>query len=290
MIRSIVHLMRPHHWSKNALSFAGLVFGGHLAEIYSLLLAATVFLVFCAASSAGYVLNDIVDRKRDQNHPRKRNRPLASATIGVGQAVFIAAFLCLAAVTVSAFLGWAVLTCILLYLANTILYSTFFKNMAVFDLLAIALGFVLRLSAGIYVLGDLPTAWIVACTFFLALFLACAKRRAELADLTTDHAERRPVLAGYTLAYLDSLLSSAATMSVICYALFTVLSSTNPTLIVTLPIVYYVIMHYKRRVMIESAGEEPEYLLLKDWRIPVLLVIWLLVYGAIAYLDLRLFV
>ena len=290
MSRPLIQLMRPYQWSKNALVFAGWVFGGRLAEMDSLLLAAGVFFVFCAASSSGYVLNDMVDRERDRAHPRKRSRPLASGTVGVGPAVLLGVLLCLTAVTASALFGWAVLTCILLYFANAILYSTLFKNVALFDLLSIALGFVLRLLAGIYVVGDLPTAWIVACTFFLALFLACAKRRAELANLTTDHAERRPVLAGYTLTYLDDLLSNAATTTVVCYALFTVLSGKNPSLLATLPIVYYVIMHYKRQVVVGSSGEEPEYLLFKDWRIPVSFVIWLVIYGAIEYLDPRLFV
>ena len=43
--------------------------------------------------------------------------------------------------------------------------------MFLFDVMAIAVGFVLRLCAGTYLIGETPTAWVVLCTFFLAVFL-----------------------------------------------------------------------------------------------------------------------
>ena len=96
----------------------------------------------------------------------------------------------------------------------------------------------LRVLAGIYVLGDMPTAWITLCTFFLALFLGFSKRRSEFVASLTPSDDTRPVLHGYGRDILDSLLNSSAIMAVMSYAMFTATSGKNPTLIITVPIVY----------------------------------------------------
>ena len=134
-----------------------------------------------------------------------------------------------------------------------------------------------------------PTSWVVLCVLFLALFLGIAKRRAELHNLTAQGISQRPVLSGYTIDYLDSLLNSAATMAILCYALFTVTSGKNPTLVVTLPIVYYAVMHYKRIVMVRQDGEEPEKILVKERRILALILLWLVAYIIIDYGNIHLF-
>ena len=95
---------------------------------------------------------------------------------------------------------WAVLGCLLLYFINNLAYSVHLKHVALFDVLCIALGFVLRLLAGVYAVGVLPTAWIMLCTFFLSVFLGFAKCRSELGNmLEDDDTKRRPVLSKYTL-------------------------------------------------------------------------------------------
>ena len=297
MIRSLLSLLRPHQWTKNTLVFAGVIFGGRLRETEAILLDLAVFGIFCAASSAAYIFNDVVDRERDRAHPRKRKRPIASGAVGVPVAVAVALVLAGVALGGATLLERWTLGCVALYFLNNLVYTTWLKNHVLFDVLPIAFGFILRLLAGIYVLGDLPTAWIVLCTFFMAVFLGFAKRRAELFRLTEPAPDRapqevepqRPVLAEYTVEYLDQLLGSAATMAIMCYALLTVASDKNPTLVVTLPIVYYAIMHYKRRVMVGASGEEPEMILLRDVRILGSIFLWLVAYVAIEYFDIWLF-
>ncbi|MDP6439700.1 MAG: hypothetical protein QGH74_08710, partial [Candidatus Brocadiia bacterium] len=132
-------------------------------------------------------------------------------------------------------------------------------------------------------------SWIVLCTFFLALFLGFAKRRAELHSSPDKATPQRPVLSRYSVGYLDMLVNSAATMAIMSYALFIVATEKNATLVVTIPIVYYAIMHYKRLVMIQELGEEPERILLREGRIPLCVLLWVLVYVAIEYWDLSLF-
>ena len=47
--------------------------------------------------------------------------------------------------------------------------------------------------------------WLLICTGLLALFLALAKRRAELVLVGADQTPGRPVLEGYSLALVDQL-------------------------------------------------------------------------------------
>lgn len=285
----LVRLMRPHQWTKNGLCLAGAIFSGRMFDLSALELGVATALIFSLGSSSIYVFNDILDRERDRRHPKKRHRPIASGAVSVPAAAVLG--IALAAVSLAGgwLLGGATLGCLLLYLANNLAYSTRMKHLPLFDVLSIAMGFVLRLLAGVYVLSELPTAWIVLCTFFLATFLGFAKRRAELCSLNNGGAAQRPVLSSYSIPYLDSMLNSAAVSAILCYALFTVTSGKNPALVVTLPIVYYAILHYKRLVMVDESGEEPDRLLLRDPSIACSVVLWLGLYLTMTYCDVQLF-
>ncbi len=321
----IIKLLRPHQWTKNLFCLAGVIFGERLLEPQSLLFALLTVVLFSAMASAVYIFNDIQDIERDRRHPKKRFRPLASGKVNLKTAVCISLFLAAFSLVGAYHLGWATFTCILLYAINNLCYSLHLKNQPLFDVSCIAFGFVLRLLAGIYALGDVPTAWITLCTFFLTLFLGFAKRRSELLALLSQpiHSElisdspsqleppknafvnrhylklfyqrgkankQRPVLEQYTLPFLDSLLNSTATMTIMCYALFTIASDKNTSLVITVPIVYYAVMHYKWMVTVLAIGEEPDQILLEDQAIKISLLVWLVAYLAIVYFDIHLFV
>jgi 4-hydroxybenzoate polyprenyltransferase len=276
-LRDWARLLRPHHWTKNLLVFAGAVFSRKLDAAH-LLSAAEAFVCFCAVSSAGYVVNDLLDAARDRTHPKKCRRPIAAGRVSAPAGAAVAVALLLAGIYAGFRLGMATGTCLVLYAVNSLLYSRFLKHVAVLDVMSIAIGFVIRLVAGVFVVDAVPTAWIVLCTFFLATFLGFAKRRAELETLDGERADQRPVLRKYSVPYLDALFNESATMTVMSYALFTVTSGKNPSLVVTLPLVYYCILHYKRLVMIRREGEEPERILLKDVRIWLCVLLWLALY------------
>ena len=322
---ALIKLLRPHQWTKNLFCFAGVIFGGRLFQLDAIAQGAITVVLFCAIASAVYIFNDIQDFERDRRHPKKRFRPIASGQVRIKTAVLIAIFLATLALLGAYHLGWQTFTLVLLYAINNIIYSTGLKNVLLFDVGCIAFGFVLRLLAGIYVLGDMPTAWIVLCTFSLTLFLGFAKRRTELLALLShpmhqelrDYQEsssiqnplstlhrsylklfyqrghvnkQRPVLAQYTLPFLDSMLNSTATLTVMCYALFTIISDKNPSLVITVPIVYYAVMHYKWMVTVLAIGEEPDKILREDHGIKLSLIIWLIAYLTIVYCDIRLFI
>ena len=289
LIRSLWDLVRPHQWTKNGICFAGVIFSGRFTEGLAVMSACAACVVFCAASSAVYVLNDILDRGRDRRHPRKCLRPIASGAVPIPLAAGLGLVLASAGMAGAWCLGRMAFVCLLLYLVNNVAYSVRLKHLALFDVLCITFGFVLRLAAGTYAVGELPTTWIVLCSFSLAAFLGFAKRRAELSALQPEERMQRPVLSKYSLQYLDSLIGSSANMAVMSYALFTTASGKNPSLILTLPIVYYAIMHYKRLVMLADSGEEPDVILLKNRRIHVCIALWLASYLVIWKGDLHIF-
>jgi 4-hydroxybenzoate polyprenyltransferase len=285
-----LRLLRPRQMTKNVFCLAGLIFSGRFLEPGAFPGACLAFASFCLISSAVYILNDCIDRERDRVHPRKRNRPIASGTVGLPEAVVLASVLTAGAIALAYLASKGTQVCLLLYMANNLAYSLVLKHKAIVDVISIATGFVLRLLAGVYAVDDLPTSWITLCTFFLTVFLAVCKRRAELGGIVpADENTQRPVLSKYTLQFLDYLVNSSAVMTVMCYALFTTTAQKNPSLVITVPIVFFAVMHYKRIVMLLHDGEEPERVVLRDIRLQLSIVIWFALYLLIALGNWHLF-
>jgi 4-hydroxybenzoate polyprenyltransferase len=291
MLRAWLRLLRPRQMMKNVFCLAGVMFGpGRLTDAHAWVLDFATLVVFSFTSCSVYIFNDIIDRERDRLHPRKRSRPIASGAISVTSAAVTAVVLAAGALAWAWAIAPLVFVCVLLYLVNNVAYSLKLKHMALFDVLCIALGFLLRLLAGIYALGDLPTAWIALCSFFLTLFLGFSKRRTELMRLMpSENQQHRPVLSKYTTQFLDYLVNNTAVMTIMCYALFTASGEKNPSLVITVPIVFFAVMHYKRLVMLFGAAEEPEKLVLRDARLLVSILIWLICYLAIVHSNVELF-
>ena len=68
-LQGLTRLMRPKQWVKNGFVLAPLFFSGEFldADAVSRALLATV--LFCIASSATYIVNDMHDIERDRRHP-----------------------------------------------------------------------------------------------------------------------------------------------------------------------------------------------------------------------------
>lgn len=280
-IKSSFFLLRPKQWVKNILCFAGMFFADHL-DVPSLIFACGVAFFFCMASSTVYVFNDIIDREKDRLHPRKKFRPIASGNVSIPVAISICIFLFLITTVGGYLFHREVFVCLALYLANNLFYSLWLKNKSLVDVMMIAFGFMLRLYAGVYVLDEKPTVWFSLCTFFLTLLFGFSKRRSELVATHSDDSGQRVALRSYSLPYLDSLINTASAMTVISYGLFSTSYEKNPNIILTLPIVYYAVMRYKRNIMVPDTdrsklGEEPEKVMFSPLNL-FLTAVWLAVY------------
>jgi len=68
-LRALVIALRPRQWPKNGLVFIALAFTLNLQDPSLLVRSLIAFVCFCALSSAGYLLNDVVDIEADLAHP-----------------------------------------------------------------------------------------------------------------------------------------------------------------------------------------------------------------------------
>ena len=265
---ALIRLARPKHWVKNGFVAAPLLFARPEPFIEAVVLAGIAVSVFSLVASAIYCFNDVIDAESDRAHPTKRTRPVASGA--VSPALGVAWGACLAAAALA--LAWwklppAFLAVLGAYVINNAVYNARVKQLAIADVISIATGFVLRLVAGAIAIGVVASSWLLVCSFSLALFLGFGKRRSELALAEAGHAYRR-VLKAYSTSTLDSAMSISATLTLMCYMLYTIAPETQQThhtgnLVFTVPPVFYAMFRFIFKVQ-EARGESPEELLLSD--------------------------
>jgi len=289
---ALIRSLRPHQWVKNILVFGGLAFtgrwhqatsGGGFHELFNWVdigHAVAAFAIFCALSSAGYLVNDIHDLEEDRQHPQKKQRPLASGAVPVSLGWATAAVLFIAALVGSVLLSrrggdtvWFGATA-LLYAALTNAYSFKIKHWVIVDVLTVSILFVLRAIAGCFVIPEPPSPWIIVCTLFGALFMALCKRRGEMVALmATSGSSTRPVLAkyeslqGHPTDLLDQMIQTAATATILCYAIYCFvrpveigLPQEQEGLMFTIPFVVYGVFRYLYLVHKADIGQNPERL------------------------------
>lgn len=258
-------LLRPKQWTKNLLVFAALLFVGGFRDPNLVLLTIRAFVAMCLVSSATYIFNDVRDRDRDRQHPRKKLRPIASGNVSVGSALVIAV-LCLFAGVLAALINAQTLLIVLAYIALQAAYNLYFKQIPVADVFCIAIGFVLRAVLGAAAISVTISGWLLFCTGALALLLGFSKRRSEF--LTVQEAKStRESLAHYTQSSLDALVAIFACGAAMCYGIYCLESDTAkkyPGLILTSVFVFYGIARYVMIVFSQDEGGEPETLLYKD--------------------------
>ncbi len=282
--------MRPSHWSKNGFVFAGLIFAGKLlGPADEVLRTIGGFFCFCLAASAVYILNDIIDRKRDRLHPEKCNRPIAAGTVTIGSAVVISA-LCAAVAIIGAFLlsrSFAII--ILTYIGLMILYSLLLKRMLILDCVVISIGFCLRAIAGAVIVEVDPSPWLIICTFALCLFLAFGKRRSEIAQLREDSESFRNTLADYTPELLAHMLDVTSGLAVVCFLLYAMDAKTvdrfgSGNLVYTTPLVLYCIFRFSAMIQ-KGKYSDPVKFILNDLPFQIGFVLWVLSCIGIIYAD-----
>lgn len=262
-------LLRPQQWVKNLFVLAGVFFAGQILHASRLLDALTTFVAFCLASSAVYVLNDLLDREADRLHPRKRNRPLASGTVSTSTAIALGLACAAGALAIAAATSRELLVVLGVYGGINVAYSRWLKHMVLVDAFCVAAGFLLRLLAGTWGIGIPPSKWFVLCTFLLSLFLAFSKRYAERMDETQDASFKRAVVADYTPELLRVLLAVTLACTLMTYGLYTMSPDTIQThgttrMVYTLPFAAFVMFRYLFLVMARGYGENLSGEILRD--------------------------
>lgn len=288
-LKILVEAMRPRQWAKNIFVFAPLVFDVKL--FHPLYLARTVagFFLLCLVSGAVYLINDLVDIDKDRQHPKKRNRPLASGRLSPRLAVTAAAILILLGLPTGFLLHPLFGGILLLYLLLQVGYSFYLKNLVIIDVLALAAGFVLRVAAGIPLVdAERFSPWIYTCMGLLALFIGFAKRRHELVLMGENANAHRESLAEYNLSLLDQLITIVTAATLVSYSLYTFSAPNLPPnhlMMLTIPFVLFSVFRYLYLVHVKGMGGEPEEIVLQDRPLQAGVLLWGLAVVLILYLG-----
>jgi len=285
-LRALIRLIRPHQWVKNAFVVAPLFFTPERVTAVTAGWVAAGFVAFCAASSAVYILNDALDREADRAHPTKRFRPLAAGTVSLPVAFTTMALLLIAAAAISFSLSPLFTAIVALYLVINVGYSLGLKQLSIIDVMAISLGFVLRVYAGGTLIGVHPTVWIIACTMLLALFLALAKRRDDLVKHLDEH--HRHSLSGYTVRFVDTAIAIVLAALLVSYLLYTTAPENihrfhTDQLYVTAPFVIAGILRYLQITLVEEHSGSPTHVVLTDRFLLGAIAGWIVVFGWLIY-------
>lgn len=298
----ILQSVRPRQWLKNLALYAPLIFWGELFRPGGFFKVTKGVILFSMVSSAIYLINDVVDADRDRRHPFKKNRPVAAKKLSVRMALSVAGVLVVAGLGGAFFLERYFFFPALTYFLLQIFYSLLLRQMIILDALAIALGFILRVFAGAWVLPVPLSSWLVLSTIGLALLLAFGKRRSERTILAAEglSLKARKTLEHYPDTLLDATISMSAAYAILSYSLFAFQTSPLPAtplfetllpatvarpklMMLTVPIVIYAVARYLYVIYEKEEGESPGRVLLSDYPLLASVLVWGLSVIAIIY-------
>ena len=292
LIWQMIRIARPVHWVKNFALFAAILLTGTLFEKGLLFNVITSFIAFSFATSATYIFNDIMDAKKDQAHPTKKNRPIASKQLPVWIAVIEMGFLLFISLFLAEALNHLFFVILLFYLGMQLFYSLGLKNAHVIDILIIATGFILRVYSGALVIDAHLSVWFLLCVVSASLFLAAGKRRSEMNHLGADEGKTRTSLLKYSKELLNSYVTMFGNATWMSWSLYTFFESPRAALpfwlvlaelsrattidklmMATIPVVIFGIMRYQVLIF-EGKSEAPEKLLLTDKALLISVGLW----------------
>lgn len=294
--------MRPRQWLKNLALYAPLIFWGELFRPGGFGKVTKAALLFSLVSSSVYLINDVIDAPRDRRHPFKKNRPIAAGGLSVSMALVVAVILLVMGLGGSFFLETYFFFPVLAYFLLQIFYSFWLRQKIILDALAIALGFILRVFAGAWVLPVPLSSWLVLSAIGLALLLAFGKRRSERTILAREGLDlkTRKILEHYPDTLLDAMISMSAAYATLAYSLFAFQTSPLPEtpffetilpatiarpklMMLTVPIVIYAVARYLYVIYEKKEGESPEKVLLSDRPLLASIIVWGLLVVVIIY-------
>jgi 4-hydroxybenzoate polyprenyltransferase len=268
MLRALLKTMRPKQWAKNIFIFAPLIFDRKLTNIEAVLTTIAGALVFSLIASVVYIINDIADVEADRKHPTKSKRPIAAGKLPIVYAWIAAALIMVVCLPLAFLLSGEFAIICLIYLLLNLIYSKWLKHIVILDIIVLASFYVIRVAAGVTLIDvQRFSPWIYIFTTFLALLIGTGKRRAELSEIAEGLNAQRRVLDGYTLTFLDQLITLASGMTIITYSSYTFTAPNLPenhTMMLTIPFIIYSVFRYQYLLQVVNTGDAPEEVVLSD--------------------------
>lgn len=221
LLANTIRLMRPVDWVKNIFVLPAIIFSESLSEPDAILNTAIAFCAFCLLSSGFYALNDVADAASDRMHPIKRKRPVASGDISSGQALIVAAMCAASGIALGFFVNKYLAAILISYGLLQVCYNAFLKRILFVDVVVIAIGFGLRSAAGTAAIEVQMSIWLLACVFFLCLYLGFVKRLCDISSAEKDGSSSWIPRAGYdSHIELNWLLGVSAVLAVVAYLMY----------------------------------------------------------------------
>lgn len=297
-IKDVLSLIRMHQWLKNVFVFLPLLFGGRIFNHIELITVCVISLSFCLVSSSIYCLNDIIDVNADRQHPKKKDRAIASGRISI----FAAVVLIIICLTLGLCLPILYNNCIqpmqnllfvyavlCFYYILNICYCLKLKQIAIIDVFIIAIGFVLRVFIGGIPIGVEISSWIVLMTFLLALFLAFAKRRDDMVLYINTKKIIRSNIRSYSKEFLDQVITIIATLSIVCYLMYCMDEQTvqrlGSSIYVSMIFVLAGFIRYLQITIVRENSGSPTKILMRDKFMILCVISWIATFFAIIYLE-----
>lgn len=220
--KDYLSLFRVHQWSKNILVFVPFLLEQRFDDPKAAVLVLLAFAAMCALASITYVINDMLDLQADRNNRTKKSRALASGSVSLQAGVRAAVILFGMLVVVCFFLPLHFIGILFLYTAVTLLYSFYFKRVAVLDVCIIAGLHTVRVVGGTVAINAEWSFWLLAFSMFIFFSFALVKRVAELIQLKQQNKQQSEG-RDYRVSDIPILMSigaSAGYLSVLVVALY----------------------------------------------------------------------
>ncbi|MEK6860747.1 MAG: UbiA prenyltransferase family protein [Nanoarchaeota archaeon] len=269
-------------WYKNLIIFIAIFFKAEIFNLDKLFIVILGFISLCLVSSTNYIINDILDKERDQNNPEKRNRPIASGKVGIFSASIISAILFLISLAIAYKLHKYFLLSVISLFVLTLLYSLILKHRPIIDIIVISINFVIRAVSGTFIINTDISPWLITGTFFLSLFVSIGKRISEI-KLMKDFENHRITLRFYDGEFSKSLMTASATILIVSFSLYSFLAK-HQRIIFTLPVFVYLIFKYLNLVYSNSEIPRHPELIYKDTEFLIGLILMLALSALFVYI------
>lgn len=229
MISSYIQLLRVNHWFKNSLIFLGvfsaLIFLKTSPNFYDILIKSVLgFFLASLVSSINYVINQITDMEFDRKHIEKKERPLPSGRVGIGNAIALAlVLLVLISIAGLIFFNILFLVTLLIFLVAGVVYNikpVRLKDVPYIDVIAESVNNPIRFLLGWFIVtsGSIPPAAVLVLTWTLGAVFMTAKRYDELKFFGKKLTVYRHTFETYTLKKLKSIIYSYSAISLMLIA------------------------------------------------------------------------
>ncbi len=287
-----IKLLRPKDWAKNLFLFVPSFFAGHFFVLHTIEMLSLGFLAFSCFASSIYIINDYRDIENDRKHPKKSKRPMASGKVPASHGIIISILLVLIgsalAYLASHSLWFLFILCV--YYVMNIGYSFGLKNIAILDMLIVAMGFILRVKGGAIIVNEETTDWLIIMTFLLALFMAIGKRRDDILLQESSGSSMRKSLSGYNLSFLDTMLGLFSAIIIVAYLNYTqdddsIRRLGTYRLYYTTIFVIAGVMRYLQVVFVKKDSGSPTEILYRDRFIQITILLWVACFFTILYLP-----